>query len=83
MEQTVSSINEVYRELSNSTRFDSKLLEADFKPILRFEKENMNTIREQLDIRNKMTQAYNHNHHSTIEPYTNNPKLTPFKIAAE
>jgi len=48
MEQTIASLNEIYRELANTTRFDSKVLETDFKPIFRFEKENMNTIREQL-----------------------------------
>jgi len=65
MEQTVTSLNEIYRELSNTTRFDAKLLEAEFKPIFRFEKENMNTIREQLEIRTKMTEAYARNHFTT------------------
>lgn len=83
MEQTINSLNEIYRELANSVRFDNKVLEADFKPIFRFEKENMNTIREQLDVRNRMTEAYNRNHQPSNEPYAGNPKLAAFKLAAE
>jgi hypothetical protein len=84
MEQTVNSLNEIYREMANSVKFDIKVLETEFKPIFRFEKENMMTIKEQLDIRNKMTEAYSRNYQQTQkEPYVNNSKLTGFKIAAE
>lgn len=83
MEQTINSLNETYREMSNSIRFDGKVLEAEVKPLWRFEKENLGTIREQLDIRNKMTEAYSRNHQLTSEPYANNSKLAAFKLAAE
>jgi hypothetical protein len=44
----------------------------------------MLTIREQLETRNKMTEAYSKGPQpAQKEPYVNNSKLAGFKIAAE
>jgi hypothetical protein len=48
------TVGTVYEELSNNAKFEQRLVETHLRPLLRFEKENVLTITELIEMRTKM-----------------------------
>ena len=58
LEKNYSLLNKVYKEAHENIAFDLDILNNKVMPFLRFEKENIGTLREVIYARNSMTKSY-------------------------